>query len=208
MQYTVSSRHAVSRWLSSLSIICLLHAVSISLSALFQLSLSSLSALSQLSLSLSPLSALSQPPLNCVSALSQLSQLFLISLSLSSLTALSWALFLFFYKGKDSLILDFLQRKTWPYSWLFTMENIVLFLTFYNGKHSPIHDFLQWKTGRGRGGQLTYPIIYIDIYGSKTPSSCQIMYREVVRNRAWHCSTIGLVSLSKHTKSLHTMPAK
>ena len=34
------------------------------------------------------------------------------------------ALFLIFYKAKHGPIHDFLQRKTWPYSWFFTKQNI------------------------------------------------------------------------------------
>ena len=65
-----------------------------------------LTALSQPSLS--PLSALSKPPLSCLLALSQLS----LELSFSFFTKENIALFLTFYKGKHSPILDFLQRKT------------------------------------------------------------------------------------------------
>ena len=92
--------------------------------ALFWTLLSSLSlkALSLVPLSVSQLSlsALSKPPLSCLLALSQLS----LELSFSFFTKENIALFLTFYKGKHSPILDFLQRKTWPYSWFFTKENI------------------------------------------------------------------------------------
>ena len=64
---------------------------------------------------------------------------------------------------------------------------MAFFLTFYKGKHGPIHDFLQRKTGRGGGGQLTYPIIYIEHVGNssrfysiikliKTSSYCTHVY--------------------------------
>ena len=125
---------------SPLSALCSLELFLSSLSALSAL-LSSLSALSQLSLSAlsqpslsrssCSLSSLSQPSLSCPLALSQLS----LELSFSFFTKENIALFLTFYKGKQSPILDFLQSKTSPYSWLFTKENKVLFLTFYKAKH-------------------------------------------------------------------------
>ena len=91
--------------------------------ALFWTLLSSLSlkALSLVPLSVSQLSlsALSKPPLSCLLALSQLS----LELSFSFFTKENIALFLTFYKEKHSPILDFLQRKIWPYSWLLTKEN-------------------------------------------------------------------------------------